>query len=58
MGRVIEEAKTAGMQRLSSLSTLTAVPFYEVLGFRALRRLDLAFVPGVPFPAVEMERPL
>ena len=58
MGRVIEEARAAGMQRLSCLSTLNAVPFYEALGFRTRRRLDLAFVPGVPFPAVEMERPL
>lgn len=58
MGRVMGEARSAGMRRLSSLSTLTAVPFYEALGFRALRRLELSFGIGVPFPAIEMERDL
>ena len=57
MARVIEDAEGAGIRRLSSLSTLTAVPFYEALGFRALRRIDLSF-GGMPFPAVEMERDL
>lgn len=58
MERVMEDARDAGMRRLSSLSTLSAVPFYEALGFRAVRRLDLSFGPGVAFPAVEMERDL
>lgn len=58
MARVMEDARDAGMRRLSSISTLTAVPFYEALGFRAFRRLDLSFGIGVPFPAVEMERDL
>ncbi len=58
MGRVMEDAWDAGTRRLSSLSTLTAVPFYEALGFRALRPLNLSFGAGVPFPAVEMERDL
>ncbi len=58
MGRVMEDAWDAGTRRLSSLSTLTAVPFYEALGFRALRPLNLSFGAGVPFPAMEMERDL
>ena len=58
MERVFSEAREGGMAHLSSLSTLTAVPFYEALGFRALRPVDLSFGPGVPFPAVEMERDL
>jgi hypothetical protein len=43
--------------RLSCVSTLTAVPFYEALGFHALRRATLHF-GGAPFAAVEMERDL
>jgi GNAT superfamily N-acetyltransferase len=56
--RVFDDARSAGVSRLACLSTLTAVPFYEALGFQAGRRRDLAFVPGLPFPAVEMTRDL
>lgn len=58
MERVFEDARAGGMARLSSLSTLTAVPFYRALGFGALRQLDLSFGAGVPFPVVEMARDL
>lgn len=54
MAKVVGEARHAGMARLSSLSTLTAVPFYAALGFREVRPLTLAF-GGAPFPVVEME---
>jgi GNAT superfamily N-acetyltransferase len=57
MGRVMDDARAAGALRLSSLSTLTAVPFYEALGFRPLRPVMLRF-GGADFPAVEMERDL
>ena len=55
LGQVFEEARAKGISRMSSLSTLTAVPFYEALGFRPLRRIDLSFGAGVAFPAVEMD---
>jgi N-acetylglutamate synthase-like GNAT family acetyltransferase len=58
MDSVMADSAAEGMRRLSSLSTLTAVPFYAALGFRELRRLELSFGGGVPFPAVEMERDL
>ena len=58
MERVMDDAQMAGMGRLSALSTLTAVPFYHALGFKPIRRRDLSFGAGVPFPAVEMERDL
>jgi hypothetical protein len=58
MAAVMQDASGAGMRRLSSLSTLTAVPFYKALGFQALRRVDLSFGAGLPFAAVEMERGL
>ena len=57
MDRVMADARQAGAMRLSSLSTLTAVPFYAALGFRPLRRVMLRF-GGADFPAVEMEREL
>ncbi|MBP1806238.1 GNAT family N-acetyltransferase [Rubellimicrobium aerolatum] len=57
MARVMAEAGGAGMARLSSLSTLTAVPFYAALGFREVRPVTLAF-GGAAFPVVEMEREL
>ena len=58
MERIMEDARAAGRDRLSALSTLTAVPFYQVLGFALLRRRDLSFGAGVLFPVVEMERRL
>ena len=57
MGRVMEDARSAGVARLSCLSTLTAVPFYAALGFRVMRPVMLRF-GGADFPAVEMERGL
>ena len=57
MERVFAQARAERTARLSSLSTLTAVPFYEALGFRPLRRVTLHF-GGAPFAAVEMERDL
>jgi GNAT superfamily N-acetyltransferase len=57
MERVFDEASAAGMRQLLCLSTLTAVPFYEALGFRASSPLTLR-INGVPFPVVEMMRPL
>lgn len=57
MERVMAEARVAGALRLSSLSTLTAVPFYAALGFRSVRPVLLRF-GGAEFPAVEMEREL
>jgi len=55
--RVIDEAREGGARRLSSLSTLTAVRFYEALGFRTIRPVLLRF-GGADFPTVEMERDL
>jgi GNAT superfamily N-acetyltransferase len=58
MERIMEDARAADRDRLSALSTLTAVPFYLVLGFAPLRRRDLSFGAGVLFPVVEVERRL
>jgi predicted N-acetyltransferase YhbS len=58
MTEVMEQARNAGMNRLSAQSTLTAVPFYGALGFKPIRRRDLFFGAGIPFPTFEMERSL
>jgi GNAT superfamily N-acetyltransferase len=54
MGRVIRDAREAGMMRLDCLSTRTAVPFYQSLGFRPLFLVDVPLAPGIVFPAVRM----
>ncbi len=38
------------------LSTRTAVPFYEALGFRVLHEAEVGLRPGIVFPAVRMMR--
>ncbi len=48
----------AGMTRLQCQSTLTAVPFYKTLGFRALGEIEITLRPGIVFPALQMERSL
>lgn len=57
MEQVFAQARAERVLHLSCLSTLTAVPFYEAVGFRPLRRVTLHF-GGAPFAAVEMERDL
>jgi len=55
LDRIVAEAAGAGCTRLACLSTLTAVPFYAALGFRALGPVDVPLAPGVTFPAIRME---
>ncbi|WP_210528035.1 GNAT family N-acetyltransferase [Rubellimicrobium arenae] len=57
LDRVAMDARSAGLVRLSCLSTLTAVPFYAALGFQEVGPRTLQF-GGVPFAVVEMERRL
>ena len=47
------EATAAGVARLECWSTLTARPFYEALGFRAVGPIDVE-LPGVRFPGVRL----
>lgn len=54
MGRVMQDARRAGVEWLDCLSTRTAVPFYHALGFRALHPVDVPLAPGILFPAVRM----
>lgn len=54
MTRVMLEARAAGIRWLDCLSTRTAVPFYQTLGFRIMHPKDLALGPGIAFPVVRM----
>jgi GNAT superfamily N-acetyltransferase len=54
MGRVMRDARDAGMEWLDCLSTRTAVPFYASQGFRPLHMVEVPLAPGIVFPAVRM----
>ena len=53
-----KEARAAGLRQLVALSTLTAVRFYEAMGFAVEREEVIAMTPEVSFPAVRMIRAL
>jgi len=56
MGEVISDALRHGVKWLDCLSTRTAVPFYQALGFRVLHESEVGLRPGIVFPAVRMMR--
>ncbi|GGE43933.1 GNAT family N-acetyltransferase [Actibacterium pelagium] len=58
MQRIFEEAASAGAEWLDCLSTRTAVPFYQSLGFRPMGEVSIDLRPGITFPSVLMERAL
>ena len=49
-----EQAKDQGRERLSCYSTITAVPFYEALGFEKCGDIEIEFGGGLRLPAVSM----
>lgn len=52
------QARLSGMTWAHCVSTLTAVPFYEALGFERLGDITLQMRPGIDFAAVAMRRDL
>lgn len=54
MGEAMADAARAGVRRMECLSTLTAVPFYQALGFRMVAATEVTLQPGIVFPAVRM----
>ena len=56
IGRVLDEARAAGMAEMVCQSTRTAVPFYLAMGFEVLGAVDVPLRPGISFPAVQMRR--
>ena len=58
VGSVLDAARDAGLERIGCLSTRTAVPFYEAMGFRGAGAVDVTLSAGIVFPAVRMFRTL
>ncbi len=58
MNAVLQDAAAEGLSRLACMSTRTAVPFYQAMGFDALGPVTVTLGPGVDFPAVSMSRQL
>ena len=56
LGEVFVDALRHGIRWLDCLSTRTAVPFYQSLGFRVLHEVEIALAPGIVFPAMRMMR--
>jgi N-acetylglutamate synthase-like GNAT family acetyltransferase len=56
MSEVIVDALRHGVRWLDCLSTRTAVPFYEALGFRVLHEVEVGLAPGIALPAIRMMR--
>jgi GNAT superfamily N-acetyltransferase len=54
MQAAMAQGRTAGVVRYSCLSTLSAVPFYQSLGFAVQHPCDVTLTGGVVFPAVQM----
>ncbi|MCH2163630.1 MAG: GNAT family N-acetyltransferase [Marinovum sp.] len=55
MSNVKLHAKGSGMVRLDCLSTLTAVPFYQSMGFDLLGPVQVQLRPGITFPSIRMQ---
>ena len=58
MERLVAHALGLGLTRLLCEATLTAVPFYEAVGFRRIDLIRAELRPGIVFPAVAMRRDL
>jgi len=58
MTRILGDARAAGARLADCLSTRTAVPFYEAMGFQTLGPCKVELRAGVSFPAIQMQRPL
>ena len=51
-------ARLAGLEALECWATLTAVPFYEALGFEMVEPMVVQLKGAIDFPAVRMQRTL
>ncbi len=60
--RLVEQslasAREFGVHRMNCMSTFSAKPFYQAMGFSVLAEVELTLAPGVHFPAVQMARDL
>lgn len=58
MTHIFATAKAADVLRLDCLSTLTARPFYQTMGFVAAGAVTVSLAEGIDFPAIAMSRDL
>ena len=56
--RVLADARAEGAMVVDCLSTRTAVPFYQAMGFTPLGPRDVALRAGIVFPSIQMRRDL
>lgn len=56
LGEIFVDALRHDIRWLDCLSTRTAVPFYQALGFRVVHETEVALGPAISFPAVRMMR--
>lgn len=50
------QARQAGITHMNCFSTLTAVSFYEAMGFEVIGPMEVMLAQAVPFPAVRMQQ--
>lgn len=55
MGEVLYHARAYGMAKLACLSTRTAEPFYQAMGFNTIKSVQVPIAGRFPFPSIEME---
>ena len=58
MTRSYTDAKAQGVTTMECWATLTAVPFYQAVGFEYTNAITVPLQGNVPFPAVRMIRTL
>lgn len=56
LSRIFAEAQSLGITRFDCLSTRTAVPFYQAMGFVPLGAVEIPLAKAVTFPAIQMQR--
>lgn len=58
MDHIAQTSRAQGLRRLHCLSTLTAAPFYNAVGFDIIAHTTVPLGAGIDFPVIEMERHL
>ena len=58
MARSFADVRTAGVTDLECWATLTAVPFYEAVGFTQVGPMVVQLQGAIDFPAMRMQRAL
>ena len=58
MARSFETARAADIYHLECWATLTAVPFYEAVGFQRVEPMVVQLQGAIDFPAMRMQRAL